>query len=578
MADYDLHIKGGTVVDGSRAPRRQADVWIKDGRIAQVGGDAPGFAKETLNADGLIVAPGFIDLHTHYDAQIRWDPYCTISGWHGVTSVVLGNCGFGFSPVKPDFRERSMLTMTRTEAIPYESMKVGMNWDWETVPEYLDSLDRSPKGVNCIQYMPTASLMTYVMGLEAAKSRPATEAERKEMQRLLHEGMEAGLCGFSIQRLGPDSTQADYDGSPMVTDTMCDEDILNLGKVLRKRRDGFIQITQATGQIKKDLKFLEKLAATAQRPILHNAIVPARKDARVHRRSLDWVERCRAKGLPIYGQTGTIRTGFAFTLEHWNLYDASPAWRELTTGTKKEKLAKMQNPALREAVKREAEEADRRLQVIQAGVGGSIPSLLVQSVNNQTELEKYVGKSLGQIAEEENKTPIDVMLDLSLAGDLNVEFLGPNKGFNAQYMAEMINDSDYTFPGVSDGGAHTKFFTGGAFTTDFLYWLVRDEQRITLEEAHYRLSALPAKAAGFRDRGMLREGMAADVVVYDLDGLGIEPDWIGEISYDFPGGEWRRVQRAKGYHAILVNGQTTFKDGNCTGALSGQLLRHGQSA
>ena len=578
MADYDLHIKGGTVVDGSRAPRHQADVWIKDGKIAQIGGDAPGFAKETINADGLIVAPGFIDLHTHYDAQIRWDPYCTISGWHGVTSVVLGNCGFGFAPVKPDFRERSMLTMTRTEAIPYESMKVGMNWDWETIPEYLDSLDRSPKGVNCIQYMPTASLMTYVMGLEAAKSRPATEAERKEMQRLLNEGMEAGLCGFSIQRLGPDSTQADYDGSPMVTDTMCDDDILNLGKVLRKRRDGFIQITQATGHIKKDLKFLEKLAATAQRPILHNAIVPARKDARVHRRSLDWVERCRAKGLPIYGQTGTIRTGFAFTLEHWNLYDASPAWRELTTGTKKEKLAKMQNPALREAVKREAEEADRRLQVIQAGVGGSIPSLLVQSVNNQTELEKYVGKSLGQIAEEEHKTPIDVMLDLSLAGDLNVEFLGPNRGFNAQYMAEMINDSDYTFPGVSDGGAHTKFFTGGAFTTDFLYWLVRDEQRITLEEAHYRLSALPAKAAGFRDRGILREGMAADVVVYDLDGLGIEPDWIGEVTYDFPGGEWRRVQRAKGYHAIIVNGQTTFKDGNCTGATSGQLLRHGQSA
>jgi N-acyl-D-aspartate/D-glutamate deacylase len=574
---YDLHIKGGTVVDGSRAPRRQADVWIKDGKIAQVGGQAQGSAKQTIDADGLIVAPGFIDLHTHYDAQIRWDPYCTISGWHGVTSVVLGNCGFGFAPVAPDFRERSMLTMTRTEAIPYDAMKAGMTWDWETIPEYLDSLDRTPKGVNCIQYMPTASLMTYVMGLDAAKTRPATETERKRMQQLLKEGMDAGLCGFSIQRLGPDSTQADYDGSPMVTDTMCDEDILNLAKVLRKRRDGFMQITQATGDIKSDLAFLEKLAATAQRPILHNAIVPARKDPKVHRRSLQWLERVRAKGLPIYGQTGTIRTGFAFTLEHWNLYDASPAWRELTTGTTKEKLVKMQNPALREAVKREAEEADRRLQVIQAGVGGSIPSLLIQSDGGKPALEKYVGKSLGQIAQEEGKTPIDVMLDLSIASDLKVEFLGPNKGFNGQYMAEMINDSDYTFPGVSDGGAHTKFFTGGAFTTDFLGWLVRDEQRITLEEAHYRLSALPAKAAGFVDRGVLREGWAADVVVYDLKGLGIEPDWIGEIVHDFPGGEWRRVQRAKGYHSIVVNGEVTFQDGNCTGALSGKLLRHGRA-
>jgi N-acyl-D-amino-acid deacylase len=577
MATFDLHIKGGTVVDGTRVPRYRADVWIKDGQVAQIGGRAPGSAKQVIDADGLIVAPGFVDLHTHYDAQIRWDPYCTISGWHGVTSVVLGNCGFGFAPVKPDFQERSMLTMTRTEAIPYDAMKEGMEWDWETIPEYLDSLDRSDKGVNCIQYMPTASLMTYVMGLEAAKNRPATVAERQEMQRLLNEGMDAGLCGFSIQRLGPDSTQADYDGSPMVTDIMSDEDILSLAEVLRARDEGFIQITQSTGMIKEDLAFLEKLADVAQRPILHNVIVAARKDPKVHRRSLDWLERCREQGLPIFGQTGTHRTGFAFTLEHWNLYDASPAWREMTTGTKQEKLAKMQNPALREAIKRETEEADRKLQVIQAGVGGAIPTLIVQSANDQTELEQYVGKTLGQIAEEQGKDPIDTMLDLSIAGDLNVEFLGPNRGFNADYTAEMINDSRFTVPGASDGGAHTKFFTGGAFTTDFLRWLVRDEQKITLEEAHYRLSALPAHAAGFSDRGVLRQGAAADVVVYDLDGLDVDPEWIGEITHDFPGGEWRRVQRAKGYRAIIVNGATTFEDGKCTGNIPGKLLRHGHA-
>ncbi len=260
MANFDIQIKGGTVVDGTRAPRFRADVWIKDGKVAQIGGRAPGFAKKVIDADGLIVAPGFVDLHTHYDAQIRWDPYCTISGWHGVTSVVLGNCGFGFAPCKPEFRERSMLTMTRTEAIPYVSMEAGMPWDWETIPEYLDSLARAPKGVNCIQYMPTASLMTYVMGLDAAKTRPATEEERAEMRRLLDEGLDAGLCGFSIQRLGRHSGQADYDGSPMVTDTMADEDILNLARVLRARDEGFIQITQATGHIKEDLAFLEKLA------------------------------------------------------------------------------------------------------------------------------------------------------------------------------------------------------------------------------------------------------------------------------------------------------------------------------
>ncbi len=575
MAQFDLQLRGGTIVDGTRAERYVGDVFIKDGRIAQLGGKAVGSAERVIDADGLIVAPGFVDLHTHYDAQIRWDPWCTISGWHGVTSVVLGNCGFGFAPVKSDFRERSMLTMTRTEAIPYPSMKEGMTWDWETIPEYLDSLERAPKGVNVIQYMPTASLMTYVMGLEAAKSRPATDDERKEMQRLLHEGMDAGLCGFSIQRLGPDSVQADFDGSPMVTDTMADADILALAEVLRERGEGFIQITQAEGgPIKKDLAFLEKLAETANRPILHNVVIPSRRDPEVHRRPLRWIERCRERGLPIYAQCGTGRAGFAFTLEHWNLYDASPAWRDVTTGTKEEKRQKMQDPALREALVKEAEAADRRLQIIQAGVGGNPKHLVVQSVNGQDELEPYVGRSVGEIADAEGKSPIEAMLDLSLAGDLNVEFLGPDRGSNAEFMADMIGQP-YSIPGVSDGGAHTKFFTGGAYTTDFLSWLVRDEEVVSLEEAHYRLSNLPAQAAGFRDRGVLHEGAAADVVVYDIDELAIDPPWIGEVEHDLPGGEWRRVQRAIGYKAIIVNGEITFEEGVCTGATPGKLLRHG---
>jgi N-acyl-D-aspartate/D-glutamate deacylase len=182
---------------------------------------------------------------------------------------------------------------------------------------------------------------------------------------------------------------------------------------------------------------------------------------------------------------------------------------------------------------------------------------------------------VGDIAKDEGKHPIEAMIDLSLAGDLNVEFLGPDKGSNAEFMSEMMS-SPYSIPGVSDGGAHTKFFTGGAFTTDFLTWLVRDEGVITLEEAHYRLSALAAHAAGFRDRGVLREGAAADVVVYDMDELEIEPKWIGDIEHDLPGGEWRRVQRAKGYQQIIVNGEVTFEDGECTGSTPGRLLRNGR--
>src|SRR5262245_56120070 len=578
MRTFDLVIRGGTIVDGRRQPRYTGDVAVKDGKVVSLGGKANGSAERTIDADGLIVAPGFVDLHTHYDAQIRWDPWCTISGWHGVTSVVLGNCGFGFAPVKPDFRERSMLTMTRTEAIPYASMEEGMPWEWETIPEYLDNLERIPKGVNVIQYMPTASLMTYVMGLDAAKTRPATAAERAEMKRLLHEGMDAGLCGFSIQRLGPNSVQADFDGSPMVTDTMADDDILALAEVLRERGDGFVQITQGTGDIKGDLAFLEKLAATANRPILHNVVVPARRDPEIHRRPMRWIEECRARGLPMYAQCGTVRAGFAFTLEHWNLYDASPAWRTVTTGTHEEKIAKMRDPVLRKALVDEAETADKRLRAIQAGVGGNPAGLIIQSVGDKPELEPYVGRSVGDIAMERKLHPIEAMLDLSLAGDLNVEFLGPDKGSNAEFMTEMITESEYAIPGVSDGGAHTKFFTGGAYTTDFLTWLVRDEQRVSLEEAHYRLSNLPAQAAGFKDRGVLEEGAAADVVVYDLAELAVDPPWVGNVEYDLPAGEWRRVQRAVGYNAIVVNGEITFEAGECTGATPGKLLRHGRAA
>jgi N-acyl-D-amino-acid deacylase len=202
----------------------------------------------------------------------------------------------------------------------------------------------------------------------------------------------------------------------------------------------------------------------------------------------------------------------------------------------------------------------------------------VQSVNNTAALEQYVGKSVGEIAMAQQKHPIEVMLDLSLAGDLNVEFLGPDKGSNAEFMTEMLTESEYAIPGVSDGGAHTKFFTGGAYTTDLLTWLVRDEQRVSLEEAHYRLSNLPAQAAGFQDRGVLAPGAAADIVVYDLGKLAIDPPWVGAVEHDLPAGEWRRVQRAVGYQAIVVNGEVTFESGQCTGKTPGKLLRHGRAA
>jgi N-acyl-D-amino-acid deacylase len=577
--DYDLIIRNGTVVDGTRLPRFRADVGIKDGRVRKIGRIGKATAARELDAKGCIVAPGFVDLHTHYDAQIHWDPYCTISGWHGVTSVVLGNCGFGFAPVKPAERERALLMMTRTEQIPYESMTAGMKWRWETFPEWLDNLEKLPKGINIVSYVPVSPLMVYVMGLEAAKSRPATPAERKEMQRLLNQAMDAGACGFSIQRLGPHSLQADVDGTPMPTDCMDDEDVLILADVLRERDEGFIQITQAQGgdavlcgdeAKSRDHLFLEKLAERAQRPILHNAVGVVETSPDFHIKEMAWVHDCNERGLRIYAQGANVRSWFHFTLENWSLYDSSPAWNHAIQGSVEDKLAKLSDPEIRKAMREEHE-------MLKTVGRASMPeSLKIVGTPGHPELEKYVGQIVGEMAKAEGKHPTDVMIDIAIAGGLKVEFrTAPPFSENPDLVGALMSDP-YVIAGVSDGGAHTKFFTGGSFTTDFLTWLVRDTGKVSLEEAHYHLSYLPAQAAGFVDRGFLREGAPADIVVYDLANLKRTPEWEFETVYDLPANEWRRIQRAEGYRWTIVNGQITFEDGKCTGATPGQLLRNRQ--
>jgi N-acyl-D-aspartate/D-glutamate deacylase len=576
---YDTIIRGGTVIDGTRLPRFKADVGIKDGKVARIGRIPAGVpCGRELDASGCYVVPGFVDLHCHYDAQIHWDPYCTMSGWHGVTSLVMGNCGFGFAPVKPEDRDRALLMMTRTEQIPYESMKAGMPWAWETFPEWLDNLERLPKGVNCICYVPVSPLMIYVMGIEAAKTRPATPAEQAEMKRLLNEAMDAGACGFSIQRFGAHSNQTDYDGTPMPTDMMCDEDMLALAEVLRDRDEGFIQITQAQGNGEfshaeldvraRDWAFLEKLAETAQRPIIHNAVIGMDEAPDCHLREIAWLHRANAKGLRIIGQGANNRNWFDYTLERWNLYDFSPAWKDATLGTTEERMAKMRNPEHRQRLRDEYE------MLLGLGKESMPDNCTILDVAGVAELEKYVGRKVGEIAEEEGKHPADAMIDIALAADLKVLFrTGYLNSGDPEKVAVIVNDP-YTIAGVSDGGAHVKFFTGGSFPTEMLAWMARDEKKVSLEEAHYHLSYLPAQTAGFMDRGFLREGVPADIVVYDLDALKRVPEWSYEILHDFPANEWRCVQRAEGYRWTLVNGVVTFEDGVCTGATPGVLLRN----
>ena len=567
MAVYDRVIRGGTVFDGTRVPRYRADIAVKDGVIAEIGRIAPGDAREVIDADGLHVAPGFIDLHTHYDAQVFWDPYCTLSGWHGITSAVIGNCGFGFAPVRPEERERAMLSMTRVEAIPLASMQAGMPWDWVSFPEFLDSVERTAKAVNLLPYVPVGPLLIWVLGFEDAKAgRLPTDAEHAELCRLLNEAMDAGGCGWSAQRMlptGPAAVQRDFDGTPMATDVMHDDTCRAFARVLGERNEGFMQMLLVSGDNRADRAFYEEMAELSGRPMLMNVVQAFDHRPDIHRRVLAWLESCRARGIRVIGQGLTTDAGFNFTFEDWNLFDDSQPWCDATTGTREERKDKLADPSRRQALR-----DNMPITAI-----GPLPDIVIVG----PKLEKnarWEDHTLAIAGEAMGKHPVDVMLDMAVEEDLATEFFAAPPNGDIGHLREIV-DNPYVLFGVSDGGAHTKFLTAGRYPTETLCKIVREHEMISLEEVHWRLSALPAMVAGFEGRGVLRKGAPADIIVYDYERLKVLP---AEVAHDLPGGEWRRVQRAEGYRCVLVNGEVTIRDDRETGTCSGRLLRHGDGA
>ncbi len=558
MSEYDLVIKGGTIVDGTGIPRYRADLAVKNGRVSKISGKInPGGAKE-IDAGGCIVAPGAIDLHTHYDAQLNWDPYASLSGWFGVTSLTIGECGFGFAPTRPDDRDLNMRMMNRIEAIPLESMRLGMRWDWETFPEYMDSLDRQGLGVNVGAMFPFSPMRGYVLGMKAARERTSvTDAELDQMKRIFHEAMAAGAFGFSYNKNMEDRPE---DGTFLPSHVASEREFLALSEVLGKFGVGHMGLTLGLGLTQEEHDSIRDVTAQMMR-------LSGRPFSLLDVQTDDdqtWLNSCRDEGLPLIFQRLSTSAGFEFKLAEFNMFDYMPNWVQPLVGDVEERSAKLKDSGARAAMKKDVEDWPNfrtdwtRLRVLQ-----------VEEERN----ESYEGMSIAELAGAQGKHPLDAFLDLAIDENLQTEFMLPSRDTPEELtMRERELSDPYAHISVSDGGAHTRFNTNSTWPVFWLTFWIRDKDIMSLEQAHYKMSALPAWLTDFKERGTLRVGNWADIIIYNLDELGFVYD-KPIFANDFPGGERRFIQKPTGLRYTIVNGAVTFEGTNPTGSLPGKLLR-----
>jgi N-acyl-D-aspartate/D-glutamate deacylase len=531
---------------------------IKDGRVAKISGNISSGGAKEIDASGCIVAPGAIDLHTHYDAQLNWDPYASLSGWFGVTSLTIGECGFGFAPTRPDDRDLNMRMMNRIEAIPLESMRLGMRWDWETFPEYMDSLDRQGLGVNVGAMFPFSPMRGYVLGMMAARERTSvTQPELNQMKQIFHDAMAAGAFGFSYNKNMEDRPE---DGSFLPSHVASDEEFRALSEVLGKFGVGHMGLTLGLGLASEEHNSVRRLTAEMMR-------LSGRPFSLLDVQSGDdpaWVDSCRAEGLPLIFQRLSTSAGFEFKLAEFNMFDYMPNWVQPLVGEVEERSAKLRDSATRLAMKQDVEDWPNfrtdwnRLRVLQA---------------DQQHNQQYEGMSINELADATGKSPLDAFLDLALDEELQTEFMLPSRDTQDELK---LREHDLIDPhahiSVSDGGAHTRFNTNSTWPMYWLTFWIRDRNLMSLEQAHYKMSAFPAWLTDFKDRGTLRIGNWADIIVYNMDELGFVYD-KPIFANDFPGGERRFIQKPTGLHYTIVNGTVTFEGNNPTGNLPGKLLR-----
>jgi len=556
---YDLVIKNGMVVDGSGFSRYRADVAVKDGTIVEIG-KIRGAAATTIDADGLFVAPGVIDTHTHYDAQPFWDKLCTSSVWHGVTTVLMGNCGLTLAPLRPEHRETMLATFCCVEDLPVRSLASVLPWNWETFGEYLDAIDHG-LGLNLMPLVGHNPLRLSAMD-QAAWDRAATPDEIAHMQRLLRESLEAGAWGWSTT---DSPTHAGPAGQPVPTRLAADEERVALGRTLGEFNRGIIEILPkgAGKPSTTDLDHLRDVAVTSGRPVFFLSF-----DANAR----PYVEKAAREGAQMYNLLRAIPFNPRFTLKKTTFFHNLDVWDVVMHMRVPERLAALADPERRSRMREQALKPQRR----RPGVPGRLVpwrSIFVRKVS-LAKNQALVDRNLMDLAEQQGKHVADVMLDLALEEGLDTEFqLMTRSAEEEVQIAEMVK-AGHALPSQSDAGAHlnTNFCTAGESSYVLGQW-VRDRELLSLEDAIRRLTFQPARIMGLRDRGLVREGLAADLMVFDLSSIGVKED---EVTHDGPSGTPRRVQGAEGVHHVIVGGQAVLEHGKHTGALPGRVLRAGR--
>jgi N-acyl-D-aspartate/D-glutamate deacylase len=553
----DLLIKNGLLVDGTGAPARRADVGIAGGKITTVGRAADG-AKRLIDAADLVVAPGFIDPHTHYDAQICWDGAVTPSSWHGVTSVMMGNCGVGIAPCRPAAREIAMRDLVNVEAIPFEVLNAGITWDWETFPQYLDAAARRQPALNLAFLAPLTPLRHYVMG-EASLERAASGAEIADIAALLGQAMDAGAFGFSSTLL---NQHLGYQGRPLACRNASRDELKAYCNVLRERRKGAIEFAM-TRQIAvldaPELELLDFMLEESRRPITFIAMFDRDDLPDALRDTLAKAQPLIAKGAR--PQTSPLPLTREINMRNPFSFAGFPSWKRAFA----DKSKQAQAAVYRDAAFRAAFREDLK----RPASFGNWERITVHEVRS-AELKHLEGKTVADIAAERGVDGVDALLDLTLADDLENEFTMQSFNTRVDRMTEILRNRDMLL-GLGDGGAHLDMLCDSGYPTYVLGTWVRERGVLTLEEGVRRMTSDPADFFGIRDRGRVAPGMAADIAIFDP--ATVASGGRPERLYDLPGGAKRMVMRSRGIEYTIVNGAVTWERGALTGAAAGQVLR-----